>query len=112
MKQHNYFVYITTNPEKNVLYTGVTNNLEQRLIEHYLCRGKRKTFAGRYFCYCLIYYERFTYVDQAIRREKEIKGWTRKKKLALIKEMNPDFRYLNEEIMEWPPDEDASLRSA
>ena len=103
MNYHEYFVYITTNPRKTAIYVGMTNTLTQRLIEHYLNRGKPKTFAGRYYCYNLIYFEDHQYVDNAIAREKEIKGWSRKKKEQLIAEKNPKWTFLNREIMEWPP---------
>ena len=111
MRHHNYFVYITTNPDKTTLYIGMTNNLEQRLIEHYLNRSEFATFAGKYFCYCLVYYERYTQVKFAIKREKQLKGWRREKKENLIKLENPQFKYLNEEIMKWPPDKEAISRS-
>ena len=111
MKFHNYFVYIVTNPNKRVLYAGMTNNLEQRIIEHYLCRGSKTSFASKYYCYCLVFFERFQFVKHAIAREKQIKGWIRKKKKNLIEVDNPEWRCLNKEIMEWPP-QDASLRSA
>lgn len=90
----NYFVYITTNPRKSVLYTGITNDLLTRLQQHYDNRGKRKTFAGRYHCYKLLYYQRFSDVEQAISWEKEIKDMRRSKKEALINEMNPQWRFL------------------
>ena len=90
-----YYVYITTNPSKRVLYTGMTNDLEQRIIEHYLNRGNPETFAGKYFCYCLVYWEDFGWVEDAIAREKEIKGWVRRKKLELIKKDNPRMGFLN-----------------
>jgi putative endonuclease len=107
-----YYVYITTNPSKEVLYTGMTNDLEQRMIEHYLNRGNQKTFAGKYYCYCLVYWEDFSWVQDAIAREKEIKGWVRRKKLELIKKDNPQLNFLNVGIVSnWPP-RDASLRSA
>jgi putative endonuclease len=48
MRYYNYFVYIVTNPTKTVLYTGITNNLPQRITEHYLNKDSIKTFAGRY----------------------------------------------------------------
>ena len=111
MKHHNYFVYITTNPGKTVLYIGVTNNLEQRLIKHYLNRGKKETFAGKYYCYNLLHYERYQFIQHAIAREKELKGWTRKKKEELIGNENAEWKFLNKEIMDWPPDLDSSLRS-
>ena len=110
MRTHNYFVYIITNKNKTVLYTGVTNDLEQRLTEHFLNNGKKETFAGKYNCCFLLFYERFQYIDKAIDREKEIKGWTRKKKEALILIGNPEWEFLNSKIMPWPP-ADPSLRS-
>ena len=96
---HNYFVYITTNKNKQVLYTGLTNDLRIRLIQHEDDAKKdKKHFAGRYNCVYLVYWERFERVEHAIEREKEIKGWTRAKKKLLITEFNPDWRFLNEEI--------------
>ena len=110
MKQYNFFVYIVTNHKKTVLYTGITNNLEQRLTEHYINRKNEETFAGKYQCYYLLFFERYQYIDKAIAREKQIKGWLRKKKEVLINEENPEWKFLNEDVMEWPP-LDPSLRS-
>ena len=70
MSQGNYFVYITTNPAKTVLYTGVTNDLYTRMLQHYDNRGKRISFAGKFYCYLLIYYDRFSSPTMAIEREK------------------------------------------
>jgi len=97
MLKGNYFVYITTNPKKTVLYTGVTSNLAVRLQQHFENRGKPETFAGRYYCYKLLYYERFSDVNMAIEREKEIKDLSRERKLELIKVLNPylDFLVVN-----------------
>jgi putative endonuclease len=95
---HNYFTYITTNPQKTTLYVGVTNDLESRLMQHYNNKGNSSSFAGKYFCYKLVYFERFTHIDHAIEREKEIKKWRRAKKIALIESQNPNWRFLNEEI--------------
>ncbi len=97
---HNYFVYILTNPKKTVLYTGVTNNLINRLHEHFAMRGKPSSFAGKYYCFNLIYYERFDQIQLAIEREKEIKGWRREKKEILIAGINPEWRILNNEVMD------------
>jgi len=98
MNFHNYFVYITTNVSKNVLYTGMTNDIKRRLFEHNEdSKGQKLFFAGKYNCTYLIYYERFQNVKDAIRREKEIKGWTRIKKEKLISEFNPEWRFLNED---------------
>lgn len=96
---HNYFTYITTNKNKTVLYTGVTNDLKYRLWQHEEdSKSSKKSFAGKYNCYHLIYFERFQYIEHAIEREKEIKGWIRKKKEKLINDFNPNWRFLNSEI--------------
>lgn len=104
--KHLYFVYIVTNPERKVLYIGVTNNLEARLEEHFFNRGKPKTFAGKYYCYNLIYYEEFQYINDAIIREKELKGWSRVKKENLIRTKNPGWTFMNHSFcIHWPPKE-------
>jgi putative endonuclease len=108
MHFHNYFVYITINSAKDVFYIGVTNDLEQRLTEHYLNKGDPGTFAGHYHCYNLIYFERYTQIKTAIKREKQLKGWIRRKKEGLIKGTNPLFLFLNRDIMDWPPAEESS----
>ena len=95
---HNYFVYIATNTTKSVLYIGVTNDLLTRLTQHYENRGNSKTFAGRYYCYYLIYWERHVSIHHAIEREKEIKKWSRTKKAKLIESLNPEWKWLNDEI--------------
>lgn len=96
---HNYYVYILTNIHKQVLYIGVTNNITRRIYEHDEdAKTKKKTFAGKYNCIYLLYYENYQFVKNAIAREKELKGWTRKKKDELIKTMNPDLKFLNEEV--------------
>jgi putative endonuclease len=94
MNKGNYYVYITTNPRKTVLYTGITNNLKQREIEHFQNRGNRRTFAGRYYCYKFLYYEHFSDIHQAIYREKEIKKMSRTNKLRLIRTKNPQIEFL------------------
>jgi len=107
-KIHLYFIYIVTNPERTVLYTGVTNNLEIRLAEHYFNRGNSKTFAGKFYCYNLVHYEEFQFINDAIAREKELKGWRRAKKEALIKTKNPDWTFLNKAVCRcWPPKEES-----
>jgi putative endonuclease len=75
-----FYVYITTNHNKTVLYVGVTNDLRRRLYEHKENKGNGKSFTGKYYCYNLVYYEHFSHIDHAIEREKEIKKWRREKK--------------------------------
>jgi putative endonuclease len=95
MIEGNYFVYITTNPARTVLYTGVTNDLLTRICQHFENKGKRKTFAGRYYCYNLIYYELHEDVNQAIEREKDIKNMSRKRKEELISSLNPEWKFFD-----------------
>lgn len=90
-----YYVYITTNPGKTTLYIGMTNKLSKRLNEHFENRGDPETFAGKYYCYKLIYYEAYKTSQQAIEREKELKKWRREKKERLINNVNPDWEFLN-----------------
>ena len=96
----NYFTYITTNLIRTVLYIGITNDLERRMEEHFANKGKPNTFAGKYGCHFLIYFERFSNARFAIEREKELKKWSRIKKENLIRIQNPNWRFLNEEIKE------------
>ena len=95
MRDYTFYVYILTNPRKTTLYVGFTNNLTQRLVQHEENKGNPVTFAGRYFCHKLVYYEVHQYVNNAIAREKEIKKWSRKKKEDLINGMNPEWLSLN-----------------
>ena len=89
---HIYYVYILTNKNHTVVYTGVTNDLERRCYEHKhkLIKG----FTQKYNVDELIYYEVFDFIDQAIAREKQIKGYSRIKKNALINNFNPDWKNL------------------
>ena len=103
VKEAEFFVYILTNPSKTTLYIGVTNNLAARLKEHWDNRGKPETFAGKYYCYNLVYYEANPSIIEAIAREKELKKWSRNKKIALIQSQNPEWFFLNRDICEdWP----------
>ena len=95
---HNYYIYILTNKNKTVLYTGVTNNLKDRLYWHRNPEPFSKAFTTRYKCFYLIYYEHFFDINVAIAREKEIKGWSRAKKENLITSFNKKWNFLNDEI--------------
>ena len=95
MKPQNYFVYITTNPDRHtVLYIGVTNDLELRLNQHSLARGSE--FARQHNATKLIYYESCSEPESAIAREKQLKNWAKKE--ALIGRVNPDWRNLIDEM--------------
>lgn len=86
-----YYVYIVASVT-GVIYTGMTNNLLRRIGEHRA--GAVDGFTKRYGCKRLVYFEETNQVRSAIEREKQIKGWTRAKKLALIRSMNPTWRDL------------------
>ena len=101
----NYYVYIITNKSRT-LYAGVTNDLVRRMYEH-----KNKLipgFTSKYNITQLVYYEATDDIRAAIAREKQIKGWLRRKKIALIESANPTWKDLSSE---WIEDLDPSLRS-
>ena len=84
-----YWTYILTNTSRKTLYTGITSTIVKRSWEH-----KNRVFSGftsRYRVDRLVYFEAFSQVDDAIAREKEIKGWVRRKKIALIESTNPKW---------------------
>lgn len=95
---HNYYVYILTNKSKTVLYTGVTNGLKERLYWHENPEPFSKAFTSKYKCFYLIYYEHFFDIEDAIKREKQIKGKSRLKKEEIISNFNPKWSFLNELI--------------
>ncbi len=97
-----FWTYILTNRNKTVLYTGITNDLTTRLIEH--CVGKEGCFTTRYKVHYLIWSEETKYVNNAIDREKVIKKLHRADKEALIAELNPEWKFWNADIVgPWPP---------
>ncbi len=94
MKEHNYFVYMMTNQHNTVIYTGVTNDLAKRVFQHK--KKIIKGFTSQYNLDKLVYYEYTTDIRAAIAREKQIKGGSRAKKIALIKTMNPEWKDLSD----------------
>jgi len=91
-----YYVYIITNKNNTVLYTGVTNNLMRRVTEH---KEKRvKGFSKKYNIEKLVYYEVFEDSYNAIAREKQIKGGSRQKKIDLINTMNDEWKDLFQDL--------------
>ncbi len=92
--ERRYFVYILANPSRTI-YTGVTNSLRRRIREH-----KEKcadSFTAKYNIHRLVYFESFGDVRNAIEREKQIKAWTRAKRVALIESINPKWNDLSRE---------------
>ncbi|MBI1879181.1 MAG: GIY-YIG nuclease family protein [Chloroflexi bacterium] len=88
-----YYVYIMTSPS-GTLYTGVTNNLQRRVYEHK--HKLNEGFSKKYNITRLVYYEETNDVRTALAKEKEIKGWLRRKKIALIESVNPKWQDLSE----------------
>ena len=92
---HQYFVYILSNKKDGVLYIGVTNDLERRIFEH---KNKLvKGFTSKHNLDKLIYFEKFQYLDDAIKREKNMKKWKREWKIKLIIENNPNWEDLSKD---------------
>ncbi len=96
MSLKQYFVYIFSNFRRTVLYIGITNDLVKRIYEHK--NNLAKGFSQRYYLHNLLYYEIFDNPTSAIEREKQIKGWIRKKKDELIVKFNPELKDLYEDI--------------
>ena len=93
---HQYYVYILTNKKNGTLYIGMTNDLERRIFEH-----KQKLidgFSKKYSLDRLVYFESFQYVNDAIKREKQLKNWNRRWKIDLIEVENPDW---NDLAIDW-----------
>ena len=89
MQERKGYVYLMTNKIDSVIYTGVTSNLQKRIHEH---KNKMTDgFTSKYNIKKLVYYEIFDSIEDAILREKQIKAGSRKKKIVLIKSMNPGF---------------------
>lgn len=91
-----FYVYIITNKLNTVLYIGMTNNLQRRIIEHKL--ENKIGFSKKYKLTKLVSVEPFKYVDQAISYEKKLKNWRRKWKLDLISDKNPKWRDWYEDL--------------
>jgi len=93
-----YFVYILASKRNGTLYIGVTNDLERRVYEHK--NNIVKGFTSKYSVHQLVYYEETNDIYAALQREKQLKKWNRKWKLALIEKINPDW---NDLAKDWIP---------
>lgn len=91
-----YYIYILTNMNNTVLYTGVTNDLYRRVSQHKAGTGGK--FTTRYRVTKLVYYEVFCDINDAIAREKQIKGGSRQDKIDLVNEINPDWMDLFDDL--------------
>ncbi len=92
MNAYNFYVYILTNDYNNVMYIGVTNDLRRRISEHK--NGIVEGFTKRYNVHKLVYVEYYQDIRTATAREKQLKGWKRDKKNALVESKNPQWREL------------------
>ena len=90
-----FYVYILTNKANNVLYIGMTNDIQRRMTEHKseMIDG----FSKRYHTHKLVYFEKYRDSIEAISREKQLKGYKRDKKIALINQLNPEWNDLSED---------------
>ena len=88
-----YYVYLLTTAQNKTLYVGVTNDLRRRLYEHQ--NELADSFTKRYHVHKLVYFEQANEIESAISREKQIKGWNRAKKNALVETMNPEWKDLS-----------------
>jgi len=120
MRDHDYWVYIRTNKHRTTLYIGVTSDLEGRLWEHRW--GEMSGFAKRYHLNRLVWFEHFREISDTIACEKQLKGWLRRRKNALIEKTNPPWLDLSAnwdeqprpDFVRWDTEEmirDSSLRS-
>jgi len=90
MREYHFYIYILTNKINTCFYIGVTNNLINRISQH---KNKKNinSFTAKYNINKLVYYEEYQYIQDAIQREKELKGWKQYKKIELIKSKNSSF---------------------
>ncbi|MDW3645651.1 MAG: GIY-YIG nuclease family protein [Bacteroidia bacterium] len=96
---HDYaYVYLLGNFNRNVLYTGVTTDLKQRITDHK--NGIGSSFTQKYNIHILLWYQSFERIEDAITREKQIKRWRREWKEKLIRDFNPDFKDLYFDMLE------------
>ena len=93
-----YYVYILTNQNHTVLYTGVTKDLIRRVYEH-KNHADPNSFTAKYKVHKLVYFEETSHINAAIEREKQIKSWKRERKISLIMESNPRYLDLYESIL-------------
>src|ERR1019366_149975 len=90
--QRSYWVYMITNRPHGTLYVGVTSSMERRIWQHKT--GRQEGFSRRYGLKHLVYFEQFRDVHSALKRETELKGWLRRRKIELIEKDNPLWRDL------------------
>ncbi len=108
-QDHQYFVYILSNKSRK-LYIGVTNGLFLRVEQHR--NGVHDGFTKKYKIHRLVYFERFQYINNAIAREKQLQGWLRGRKVALIEEQKPEWEDIYTPDASWRVEEKQILHYA
>ncbi len=103
MGSDDYFVYFMSNKSRSTIYTGMTNGLTKRVLQHR--QGETPGFTRKYNCNRLLYFESFATPSEAIAREKQLKRWSREKKEALIRTKNPCFDDLSVSVLGLDPAE-------
>lgn len=98
MEEKCFYVYINTNKSNRVLYTGVTNNLLNRIFQHKIKECKN-SFTAKYNVNKLVYWEVCYDINSAITREKQIKNLVRRKKIEMINKFNPEWKDLSLELL-------------
>src|SRR5512135_159847 len=93
MREHHYYAYMMISSSRRVLYTGVTNSLERRVFQHK--NNEFEGFSHQYQAHRLVWFERYSNIQTAIAREKQLKGWRRAKKNWLVQMTNPEWRDLS-----------------
>src|SRR3989344_5490919 len=88
-----YYTYIMSNKNHTVYYVGMTNTMDRRVMEH-KCKVNNHSFTAKYNINKMLYYEEYDNPNDAISREKQLKGWRREKKINLIKKVNPEMNDL------------------
>ena len=96
-RDYDFWVYIMTNRHDSVLYIGMTNDLSRRIGEHR--SGEIPGFTADYQCHKLVYHEHYSEVEDAIAREKQLKRWSRAKKVHLIEQTNPRWLDLADDVL-------------
>jgi len=95
MREHHYYVYMMISNSRRALYTGVTNNLERRVFQHK--NDEFEGFSQQYRAHRLVWFERYSNIQTATAREKQLKGWRREKKNRLVHRVNPEWKDLSAE---------------
>lgn len=98
MEERSFYVYINTNKSNRVLYTGVTNNLLNRIFQH-KTKEDKNSFTAKYNVDKLVYYEVYHDANGAITREKQIKNLVRRKKIEIVNKLNPEWKDISLELL-------------